>query len=101
MSYDTGLFVLRGVPSMRCAHRAFTVATIVLAFTGCAEGNSYFLGEGEVEQFLTMARCEREAQSTYDDGSFVYSGYECRSKVLWITTNKTRYYEGQLVLTTE
>ena len=71
---------------------------IAILLSGCyAEGNSHFLGSGEREYFLTMSRCEEEAKATYTGGQPKYSGYECRSKLLWFTTQKRDYQEGKLV----
>lgn len=65
---------------------------------GCyGEGNSHFFNSGEREYFLTMSRCEEEAKATYAGGQSKYSGYECRSKLLWFTIEKRDYYEGKLV----
>jgi hypothetical protein len=65
--------------------------------TGCyAEGNSYFLTDGETERFLTIGRCEREAAAHLPDGQPKYSGYKCRGKFVGFTTSKRDYYNGKL-----
>ncbi len=71
------------------------LATVSLG--GCyAEGNAFLIGTGEVENFLSLERCEREAQAKVKDGSSRYSGYSCRGKILFWTTEKREYYEGKL-----
>lgn len=76
---------------------------LVLAMlSGCyAEGNSHFLASGETEYFLTMSRCEQEAKAKYEDSQPKYSGYECRGKFLWFTTQKRGYYDGKVVSASE
>jgi hypothetical protein len=70
---------------------------IATLLSGCySKGNSFFLGSGEPEYFLTMAQCEKEAKATYSDGSSKYSGYECSSHFLWFTLNKRTYYKGEI-----
>ena len=86
---------------MKYLVRIFAVLASGYLLTGCAEGNSYYLEDGEIEHFLTMARCEREARAAYASGSPRYSGYECRRKILWFTTSKKRFYEGQLQSSTD
>lgn len=67
---------------------------------GCySEGNSRSLASGEPEFFLTMSRCEKEAIAKHANGLPKYSGYECRGKFLWFTTEIRNYYEGKLVST--
>lgn len=69
----------------------------VIILSGChAEGTSYFLASGETEKFLTLSRCEREAQSKHQDGSPKYSGYECRYKFLVFVLEKKNYVSGKL-----
>lgn len=75
---------------------------LAISLSGCyAEGNSHFLSTGQTETFLTMSRCEREAQSRHQDGSTKYSGYECRSKFLIFTLQKKNYQDGKLSGKTE
>jgi hypothetical protein len=75
-----------------------TLLLFTLLLTACyAEGNSYYLSSGETEYFLTMNRCEKEAIAKYTNGEPMYSGYECRFKFLWFTTQKSQYYAGKLI----
>lgn len=70
---------------------------ILLVTAGCwTEGNSHFIGRGETKRFLTMSRCVQEATSRYPDGNPRYSGYECRGKSLFFTTEKRDYASGRL-----
>lgn len=79
----------------------FACTLTAALLSGCyAEGRSHFLASGDTEYFLTMGRCEQEAKAKYADGQPKYSGYECRGKFLWFTTEKRDYYEGKLVSTT-
>lgn len=78
------------------------VVLLVSLLSGCyAEGNSFFITTGETENFLTMGRCEREAQSKHQDGGARWSGYECRYKFLVFTLEKKRYEDGKLSSITE
>jgi len=62
--------------------KSHVMVVLAVLVSGCyAEGNSFFLATGETETFLTMDRCEREAQSKHQDGRARYSGYECRYKL--------------------
>jgi len=70
----------------------------VFALVGCtAEGNSYFLGNGETTRFISLAACETEAKSKQADGSPRYAGYECRKLLLdrWVL-EIVRYENGTL-----
>jgi hypothetical protein len=79
------------------ARRTVAFCVILVTGAGCwAEGNSYFLGTGETERFLTMARCEREATASFRDGNPKYSGYECRARLPGFTTEKRDYQSGKL-----
>lgn len=80
------------------------VALIVslLLMAGCtAEGNSYFLRNGETTRFISLAACETEAKSKQADGSPRYAGYECRKLLLdrW-TLNVVRYENGKPLTST-
>ena len=82
--------------------KSYVVVVLAALLSGYyAEGNSFFLATGETETFLTMGRCEREAQSKHEDGGVRYSGYECRYKLLLFTLEKKRYSNGKLLSTTE
>ena len=70
----------------------------VFALVGCtAEGNSYFLGNGETTRFISLAACETEAKSKQADGTSRYVGYECRELLFdhW-TIEVVRYENGAL-----
>lgn len=83
-------------------HLRVTFVFLAISLSGCyAEGNSHFLSTGQSEVFLTVSRCEREAQSKYQDGSPKYSGYECRYKFLIFTLRKKDYQSGKLSGKTE
>lgn len=71
-------------------------AALLAALGSCrAEGNSFYLGEGPAEYFLTMARCRREATSAFPEGGSRYSGYRCVEKLLWFTLLKEEYENGK------
>ena len=84
--------------SQKMIRRSAVPLLLAGLLSGCyAEGNSHFLSSGAREYFLTLSRCEEEAKAAYTSGQAKYSGYECRSKLLWFTTQKRDYHEGKLV----
>lgn len=91
----------RLLQTLRQAKFAAGIVAVSALMSGCyAQGNSHFLSSGEIENFLTMGRCEDEAKAKYIDGSSKYSGYECRGKFLWFTTTKRSFYDGKLTSST-
>lgn len=77
--------------------RIVIITLILISLSSCyTEGNSFFLGKGEVEYFLSMKACEKEATAKWTDGKSKYSGYECRSKFLIFTLEKKEFYEGKI-----
>lgn len=81
----------------RAVFRVGIIATLALCGGCYSQGNSHFLSLGENEYFLTMGHCEKEAMARRSDGSAKYSGYECRKKFLWFTTEKRDFQEGKLI----
>ena len=76
---------------------AITLATACLSLGGCyAEGHSYFLGDGETERFASMARCEAQATTKYQDGGPMYSGYKCKERLFFLTLEERDYQSGKL-----
>jgi hypothetical protein len=67
------------------------------ALAGCtAEGNSYFVGKGEPQRFISLATCEEEARSSHTDGAPKYYAYECRQLLFdrWVLRT-VRYENGE------
>lgn len=53
--------------------------------TACyAEGNSYFLTDGQAERFITMGACEREARAQHSGGGAVYFWLRVQEQVSWL-----------------
>ena len=77
----------------------FTLPITTLVISGCtAEGNSYFVGRGESQRFISLATCEKEARSSHPDGTPRYYAYECRQLLFdrWTVTSK-HYEDGKLL----
>jgi hypothetical protein len=77
----------------------FTLSITTLVISGCtAEGNSYFVGRGESQRFISLATCEKEARSSHPDGTSRYYNYECRELLFdrWIMS-VNRYKDGKLI----
>ena len=80
---------------------AATLSLLVIAvvLSGCtAEGNSYSVGKGESQRFISLATCEKEARSSHPDGTPRYHAYECRQLLFdrWTVTSK-HYEDGKLL----
>ncbi len=67
------------------------LVVVVAGSAGCwTEGNSFFLGSGETERFLTMDACLARADARYEDGQPQFGGYRCQSLVLGFNVGAER-----------
>lgn len=65
------------------------------ALCGCyAEGESFYLGQGQAVRYPSMSACRDSATSRHPDGTPRYSGYECRSVRFGRIVQAEEFWDG-------